>query len=78
MSLKEFIENNLDYNNLLISNYQLLNEINIPTKIKKFPYNILHLSVEPTYKTISMEYIKGKNFYEKKGGFPDEILVFLY
>jgi hypothetical protein len=78
MSVKEFIEDNFDYNTLLMKSYQTLNEINIPTKIKRFPYNLLHLQVKPTYKTISMEYIKGKTFYEKKGGFHDEILVFLY
>lgn len=78
MSVKEFIVNSSDYGNLLMKNYQLLNEINIPSKLKKFPYNILHLNAEPTYKTISLEYIKGKTFYKKKGGFHPEMLVFLY
>jgi hypothetical protein len=68
MSLQKFLEENIDYDEMIMDNYKLLNEVNLPSKKKRFPYNVLRLTVEPTYKSISIEHIKGRNFYEKKGG----------
>ncbi len=71
--------------NQMLENYNILNRIALPTKIKKFPYNLLDVEVRPTYKEISLHYIKGKKYYvsdtsfTKRGGSSEEdILVFLY
>ncbi len=77
MTLEKFLEDHTQYDEILMNNYKILNEINVPSKKKRFPYNILHLTVRPTYKSISLEYIKGKNFSEKKGG-NNKIFIYLY
>ncbi len=78
MELNKFLEENLNYDEILMDDYRLLNEINIPSKKKRFPYNILHMTVEPSYKTITMEHINNRNFFEKKGGNNNKILICFY
>ncbi len=78
MRARDFIEENFDYHSNLLEGYKLLNEINIPSKLKRFPYNIISLEATPTYKTISIKYIQGKNYYKTFGGSSNEIFVFLY
>jgi hypothetical protein len=62
----DYVTSNIDYGNVLLENYNILNRINLATKIKKFPYNILRVNVTPTYKTILLEYIKDGSFYNGK------------
>ncbi len=85
MNYRDFLKNNTEYEKMIMDNYQILNKINISTKKKKFPYNVLQLRVEPTYKTIYMEMIEGKKFYDKnfpkkgfKGGFTNNEKIMLY
>ncbi len=78
MQIDKFIKENVDKRKLMMKNYNILNSINVPSKISKFPYNILKVEVTPTYKTIS-GIIKKKDFYlDKKGGCDNEITVFLF
>jgi len=63
---KQFIMDNYDYNKLLFNSYNVLNEINVPSKIIKFPYNILKINAYHTYKEISINYIKDRHFYNNK------------
>lgn len=77
MHVQEFIEENFDYQNLLLQGYDTLNSVNLPTKLYKFPYNILRLDVTPTYKTIHLNYIEGKSLQKKDGGSLD-VFVFLF
>jgi hypothetical protein len=64
-----FIQNNSDYKNTLLNNYKMLNNVNFPSKKRRFPYNILETEIIPTYKTITLQ-IKNKPFFDvpKKGG----------
>ncbi len=77
---KQFIIDNYDYTNMLFDSYSILNGINIPPRLKKFPYNLLQATVRPTYNEISLEHIKGRTFH-KRGGMispTGEVLVFMY
>jgi hypothetical protein len=79
MQLKDFLHENFDFDSNIIDDYNALNKINISTKHKKYPYNILQIEVEPTYKEISLKHIKNNKLFEKRGGGSNEdILVFMY
>lgn len=68
--IDSYIIQNIDYEKELIKQYNQLNRITLPNKVKKYPYNILgKLEVYPTYKELEAE-IKGKKFHAptKKGG----------
>ena len=80
-NIVEFILENIDKDDLMLENYKVLNRINTPDKIKKFPYNILSLEVTPTYKTINLKYVKDKDYYVdnvKHINGSGEVFVFLY
>lgn len=59
--MDEFLssDENID---IILGRYNLLNEINLPNNIKKFPYNIMNTHIIITYKTINLE-MKNKSFY---------------
>lgn len=78
MDIQQFILSNSDTSKELINVYRDLISINIPTKLKKFPYNILDMELQPTYKEISLKYIKNKNYFEKKGGVENNIEIYYY
>jgi hypothetical protein len=72
---RSFVEEHINFAEKKIEYYQQLNEIGL--EHKKFPYNILKITVKPTYKTINLLY---KEPIYKVGGFEDlrDILVFVY
>ncbi len=72
---KQFILQNYDYSKIILEGYHKLNDINLPSKNKKFPYNILQIEARPTYKEISLNYIKNRSFYDG-GNINDIIEVF--
>lgn len=73
--------------NLILQSYNTINDINVPSKLNKFPYNIVKnlkndLNIS-TYKSVSLTYIKNKNYYVEakpfvKGGDEDNVFVFYY
>jgi hypothetical protein len=82
MKIDKFVAENTDHYKDIMHKYNLLNAINVPRKLNKFPYNILQVDVQQTYKSISGQ-IKNKIFYAnaKRGGARadvDEITVFLF
>lgn len=75
--VNQFIQTHSNYKATLLSNYKMLNNVNFPSKKRRFPYNILETQVIPTYKTITLQ-IKNKSFFDapKKGG--DNMYVFYF
>ncbi len=76
---KQFIIDNYDYSSMLFRNYGILNRINVPAKVNKFPYNITELIAQPTYKEISL-HIRDKVFHSsrKAGGIGESTSIIVF
>jgi hypothetical protein len=81
MKVDKFIEENINLYDIILHNYSLLNTITFPDKVKKFPYNVLSVEVNPTYKSMEL-HIKDKKFYadapKKNPPAGGDITVFLF
>jgi hypothetical protein len=87
-----FILKFIDLKKNKMDNYNLLNDIKVPCKIVKFPYDIVKSEEPISHKTVFLNYVKGKNYYVDslnnnfKGGNVNneddndgnDVLVFLY
>ncbi len=72
---KKFILENYNFRDVILDSYDILNEINMPSRLPKFPYDLAKKNTQLTYKEVSLKHIKEAPMY-KTGG--ENITVFFY